>query len=132
MTVFPLHCQKLVSCLQRMGDPNKTIKEVTPGFWDHSTSPHPTVLSPFSHSSSCQMHQFLNLPQGALVGRRQFFAVSAASADPEIVLICLLNKKQWAVFILQAMTGSCYFSLVKKSSCTNVEKIFEKKLYRLI
>lgn len=132
MTIFPLHCEKLMSCLQSIGDPSKTIKEVIPGFWDHSVSPHPMGLSPFSHRSSCQTHWFLHVPQGALVGRRQCFTLSAASADPQAVLICLLKKKQRAAFVLQAMTGSHYFPSVKKSSCTNEEKYLDKKLYRLI
>lgn len=61
---------------------------------------------------------------------KQCFTVSAASADPEVVLICFLKKKQWAMFILQVMTGSWYFPFVKKNPLYKWRKnIWTKVIY---
>lgn len=128
MIVFVLHCKKLVSCLQSMGDPSKTVNEVTPGVWNCSTCLHSVVLPPFSQAAAAK-HWSVHLPQKALVGRRQYFIVPAVSADPKVVLFCLLNKKAMCCIHLAddwiTLLSTCEKTLLYKGRTSVWTKIIQ-------
>lgn len=103
--------------------------------WGYTWGLELLYLSPFSSapsllpSSSCQTHWSVLLPQKALVGRRQYFIVPAVSADPKVVLFCLLNKKAMCCIHLAddwiTLLSTCEKTLLYKGRTSVWTKIIQ-------